>query len=59
MAQAGNADTRGPNIKKMRSAGIRKKIQLQLEEGTINLISFQQAVGGCILTQKVTKEMHF
>ena len=59
MAQAGNANTRGPNIKKMRSAGIRKKLQLQLEEGTIDLISFQQAVGGCILTQEVTKELHF
>ena len=49
MAQAGNA--RGPNTKKMRSAGIRKKLQLQLEEGTIDLISFQQANGGCILTK--------
>ena len=58
MAQAGNANTRGPNTKKMRSAGIRKKLQLQLEEGTIDLISFQQAVGGCILTQEVTKEMN-
>ena len=58
MAQAGNANTRGPNTKKMRSAGIRKKLQLQLEEGTIDLISLQQAVGGCILTQEVTKEMN-
>ena len=37
-----------------RAAKIKTKLQMQLEEGTIDLISFQQAVGGSVLSLEKT-----
>ena len=52
MAKSGNANTKTQSSKRTRTAKIRKRLQLQLEEGTIELLAFQQAVGGSIMNNE-------
>ena len=58
MAIAGNPNIRPKGTKAIKSQQRREKLMIELSQGSIHLISFQQAVGGSLAkVQRVTEEI--